>query len=335
MKTGRYLLSLQSLRAIFMLLIVLSHYPFSQGSFDFGGDCGVAFFFILSGFVMTYATACRDGEPEKYGEYLKRKARRLYPANSLFLLMALVLSARELDGSSVVKFVLDLLLLQSWVPSNDYNYSFNGVAWFLSTLAFIYLLAPMIISRILKWNRRRLVALLAGLLLAVVVYGWWVRATPTTYWFYVFPPFRVVDFILGTLTCRLFLELKDSEVKPLVKNVLWFLSVLLFACAVVVYYRLGIEKLNLGPLFYLPCALLIFTAAMVPLRVLEWQPLVWLGNLTFYIYIGQKVVIRVFVFACDHLGLAYSNIPAVVACLALLVAVSWVVRKMMKARSAS
>ena len=45
--------TLQSLRFIFIMLVVLSHYIGS--SFDFGGECGVSFFFMLSGFVLSLA----------------------------------------------------------------------------------------------------------------------------------------------------------------------------------------------------------------------------------------------------------------------------------------
>ena len=46
--------ALQSLRFVFVMMIFMSH--FSYGGlmpFDAGGDCGVAFFFLLSGFVLT------------------------------------------------------------------------------------------------------------------------------------------------------------------------------------------------------------------------------------------------------------------------------------------
>ena len=46
--------TLQALRFIFVLMIFMSHFTY-RGicAFDAGGDCGVSFFFILSGFVLS------------------------------------------------------------------------------------------------------------------------------------------------------------------------------------------------------------------------------------------------------------------------------------------
>lgn len=42
--------TLQSLRFIFMMLIILSHFCYKNiHALDAGGDCGVVFFFLLSG----------------------------------------------------------------------------------------------------------------------------------------------------------------------------------------------------------------------------------------------------------------------------------------------
>ncbi|WP_374211133.1 acyltransferase family protein [Hoylesella buccalis] len=47
--------TLQGARFLFVLLIFLSHCssPYITSPFDFGGECGVSFFFILSGFVLS------------------------------------------------------------------------------------------------------------------------------------------------------------------------------------------------------------------------------------------------------------------------------------------
>ena len=47
------IVSLQSWRFIFALMIFLHHFPVNgKGLFEAGGSCGVSFFLILSGFAM-------------------------------------------------------------------------------------------------------------------------------------------------------------------------------------------------------------------------------------------------------------------------------------------
>lgn len=53
--SSHHILSLQSMRFIFCTLIFIYHFFESTGKFHFyyGGDAGVTFFFILSGFVLS------------------------------------------------------------------------------------------------------------------------------------------------------------------------------------------------------------------------------------------------------------------------------------------
>lgn len=76
--------TLHSLRFVFIMLIVVSHLVGSK--FDFGGECGVSFFFILSGFVLSYAY----GEKVKTGQFrtwslLRRQLLKFYPLHLLML----------------------------------------------------------------------------------------------------------------------------------------------------------------------------------------------------------------------------------------------------------
>ena len=64
--------TLQSLRFIFIMMIFMSHFAYRGiGPFDAGGDCGVAFFFMLSGFVVSlgYGRQIREGSFQ-YGRFL-------------------------------------------------------------------------------------------------------------------------------------------------------------------------------------------------------------------------------------------------------------------------
>ena len=61
--------TLQSLRFIFMMMIFMSHFAYRDiGAFDAGGDCGVSFFFLLSGFVCSLGYSTMDVSVEALQE---------------------------------------------------------------------------------------------------------------------------------------------------------------------------------------------------------------------------------------------------------------------------
>ncbi|MFL5251667.1 MAG: acyltransferase family protein [Rhodopila sp.] len=55
----------------------LGHIPFGN-AFGFG-HAGVDFFFVLSGFIISYAHAADIGRPERSGRYAWRRITRIYP----------------------------------------------------------------------------------------------------------------------------------------------------------------------------------------------------------------------------------------------------------------
>lgn len=85
------IVSLQSWRFIFALMIFLHHFPVNgKGLFEAGGSCGVSFFLILSGFAM----AAGYGEKAlsssfSFGNYMKKRGARIYPLHFLCLLVTI------------------------------------------------------------------------------------------------------------------------------------------------------------------------------------------------------------------------------------------------------
>ena len=77
--------SLQSLRYIFCLLVFLTHY--SNGNiqpFTAGGNMGVAFFFILSGFVLSLAYGKKvESEDFSTWKFYLRFLKKVYPLHLL------------------------------------------------------------------------------------------------------------------------------------------------------------------------------------------------------------------------------------------------------------
>ena len=103
------------------------------------GGAAVSFFFVLSGFILTYVYKDRLGYKNLFGFYFKRWAR-IWPLHFVCLIIAIYATNIPLDNWP--KFWTNLTLLHSWVPSTAWVFSFNGVSWSISTEMFFYLMFP-------------------------------------------------------------------------------------------------------------------------------------------------------------------------------------------------
>ena len=104
----------QSLRFVFIMLIVFSH--IIGKSFDYGGECGVSFFFMLSGFVLSlgYGDSVRVGQFSTRRFFL-RQLSKFYPLHLLMLVVFVVLDARLGIIYNWQHLLPSVLLLQSWI----------------------------------------------------------------------------------------------------------------------------------------------------------------------------------------------------------------------------
>lgn len=290
---------LQSLRGIFALIIFLSHFQVDgHAIFSTGGNIGVAFFFILSGFVLTLAALRRVNAQQPkigWGDFMHKRLRKLIPIHLLCFVAAVLFYRPSLWLASV-----DLLLLQSWVPDYGVVFSLNDVEWYLSSLLLAYALFPFII-RLLQHNARAFAAV------AIMVIGAWVTALPAIdastdmalYWLYVFPPARLMDFMLGMLMCL------GISVLPPPTRLSGFSATILEAAPFALIFA-GLYTLSTAPggwgysvWWWLPCCGIIAVAALMPAspglitRLLKLRPLVWFGNISFEFYMIHHLVIEV------------------------------------------
>lgn len=183
------------------------------------GYVGVSFFFVLSGFILTYAYQGRFTRLRRnpvLGFYRSRLAR-IYPVYVLAFAWSLFLTPPSMYGgigSWLGLALANLLLVQSFIPSLAAAFSFDGVAWSLSDEATFYLIFP-VVARLVEWARPRLTtswllfgAATAWLALVGVLVplhtGWqsWV--------IYVFPITRLSDFLAGVVAAIAFAEHPES-----------------------------------------------------------------------------------------------------------------------------
>jgi peptidoglycan/LPS O-acetylase OafA/YrhL len=167
------------------------------------GRIGVSFFFILSGFVLTWS----GGAALTRTTFYRRRIARIGPNHVVTWAVALAVFG-VIGGAPGA--LLSLPLLQAWNPQWDVHFGGNPVSWSLSCEAFFYVTFPFLVGPLtrLGLNHRRaallgvigavmLVPVVASSLLPGWVAGWVVYVLPLT---------RLLEFVLGILLAMEFAE---------------------------------------------------------------------------------------------------------------------------------
>lgn len=172
------------------------------------GASTASMFFILSGFILTYAYAVPGGGlrvPAR--EFLRRRLVRLYPAALLCHLVALPLVwhsygpvERWLRAAATAGGV------QAFWPA--FANSFDSPAWSLSYLALGYLLLPTVLRRTAEWTPRRLAGAMAVLWTAMLApaAAYAIAQPAGEFWraaLFTFPLARLPEFLFGVMLARL------------------------------------------------------------------------------------------------------------------------------------
>lgn len=275
------------------------------------GYAGVAFFFVLSGFVLTWAA--RPGEGA--GGFYRRRVARIYPTYVVATIVALAVTPATVHAAAAT-----FGLVQSWfavVPAGARTITFpvNPPSWSLSCEAAFYLVFPL-----LMWARRRLdperyaVALAAAALLCLegavlaLRIGSIKQGPDIAY----FTPFiRFGEFALGSALC----VAMQAGWRPRIP--LPVATVITVAAAVVIRHH-GVpiprSDLILEPFF----ALLIAAAAAADLDdrpgLLRSRPLVYAGEISYAFYIIQYPLL------VEALRLGHTPVRSSLIALALTVA---------------
>ncbi|MER5873498.1 acyltransferase [Streptomyces sp. NPDC002044] len=221
--------SLTGLRFIAALLVFLFHTTwqtrFVGGS---GGDAlgevfanagfyGVTFFFVLSGFVLTWSARTDDTAPRVW----RRRLAKIFPNHLVTFALAGVLMLIAADPFTTKGTLANLFLVQAWFPDLTVPNTMNAVSWSLSVELFFYLSFPFLLRLLNRVPVARLWPLAATLgaftVIAPVVGQYAVTGTPLPFiddgtlsfeqiWFvYFFPPVRALEFLLGMVAARLVL----------------------------------------------------------------------------------------------------------------------------------
>ena len=289
------IIQLQILRFIFIMLIVCSHLSIlGFPHFEAGGDSGVAFFFILSGYltVRHYGKALEQGD-FRHKEYLLKHIRKIYPLFFLSWLMAVLLKHNVQDFLYALP---SLLLIQSWIPLHAVYFGGNAVAWFLSVLLAAWLFLPLLYLIV----RSRLGILV--LLLLYSLYCYYISEDDINAWLYIFAPVRLVDFMLGMWLCK-FVGKKVINTKE--SCCLFLIGILCMVAAIWFYNDIESHVRN-AAIFWPSILMIIPTVSSLPPmldKVMRQRYFVILGNYTLEIFLFHVIVFQMIAIIIRRNGL--------------------------------
>ena len=330
--------TLQSLRFFFIILVVLSHYIGS--SFDFGGECGVSFFFMLSGFVLSLAYSERITKGLfSTTPFVVKQWIKIYPLHILTFIVMFALDIRLEKYCDITAVIANILLLQSWVPADSFYFVANRPSWFLCDILFFYVVFSSLNKYILRSDNRKLLAIS---LVVILLYICLMAVLPTYLVnpiLYANPLTRLLDFIVGIILYKLYVSdngiaLRDKlNGKSFLTVSLMELSVILLVVITAILYPHLPQRVRTVSIFWLAIPLFIFFFAMtdkhsgVISKFLQVKTMLWLGNISFCIYIIHVPVLRIFNSISVHTGIADSTLVHFILFTTILILFSHITNK--------
>ncbi|WP_341483397.1 acyltransferase [Micromonospora cathayae] len=290
-----------------------------------GGWIGVGFFFVLSGFVLTWSARPTDTTRA----FWRRRFFKIYPNHLVTFVAALLLLVFATGATVDPQHALyNLLLIQSWFPELEIRGSFNGPSWSLSCEALFYLSFPWLLRLIDRIRPERLWAWAIGVAAAVVAIAAVAQARPdgpllpvvflddTEFWLvYQFPATRMLDFVFGILLARIVMT---GRRVPVGLGGATALAVGGYVLTTLTPPAFGVVAVMIVPL-----GLVIAAAARADVAGrpswLSSRVMVWLGEVSFAFYMWHSLVVN---YGHQWLGYPRSSTPVALAEIALLFAVT-------------
>lgn len=259
---------------------------------------GVTFFFIVSAFLLMRKHPFDTISPREYRNFVFGHAARLYPLNwlalALMILLALTFHSTTVDWCNAA---LTALLLHSWSPQHDMHYGINPVAWFSCVLMFCYVVYPLLayVTRRWRWYHLGIAIILMTSIPAAILPG---LDIPGREAIYVNPLAHVIDFTMGIMVFRIYTLLKPrfQAVGFARATLIDVALLLLFGLVILIRNKTTWVKPWEDVIIWLvPQGAILLAMALLNGqegffgRILKWQPLQWLGSISFEVYMLQFV----------------------------------------------
>lgn len=326
--------SLDGLRAISISLVVVGHWAELRYHSDVAGafaNVGVRIFFIISGYLIT-TLLLKEYERRstiRLGEFYVRRAYRILPAAIVFMLPVFVIFWQDLRWYHMLAAAL-------YVANFDFSHPwFLGHLWSLSVEEQFYFLWPSVLK---KWHRHRI-----GILIGVIAFapfyrimchliGLHGRADET---FPAVADVLAVGCLLAVVEQKMKIpiirqaegrlsradsatEMAQPRVPLSVIQSRWVLLMILPVAVVPIYmgqlhfHVTALLLFVLWPLMHVSIAGVLLHVVRRPYRLLNLAPVVWLGKISYSLYLWQQVFVfgthpRPWYYALFAVGMATAS----------------------------
>jgi peptidoglycan/LPS O-acetylase OafA/YrhL len=289
------------------MMVFFSHYPIPGATGTLlhitqAGYAGVTFFFVLSGFVITYnylESFARNATLKITGDYLIARFARIYPLY-LFLIVFVWLPM----PSGAVNIWPYVFAIQTWSPSVWVAYGLVGPSWSIGVEIFLYLAFPLLVPLVSRLgildSRRRLcgavIVVSAALFCAAAYFAAsgrnglsWEDASSGHRWLYRTPATRLGDFLLGMFGAVYCMRMADKSPGTIRR---WGIATVLAALVSVLFMAMkaNIYSAYSWDIAYAIPAAVLFVGMTINdrtliCRTLGLAPMVLLGEASYALYL--------------------------------------------------
>lgn len=312
--------SLQAMRWIAIFMIFLSHVSFLLDTkyaaiyekYISGGNFGVSFFFLLSGFLLAYKYyGCITSVDFKYSyNFTVSRIKKFYPLHIITVMFFIPNYFISYFANPIIEVPLllsNIFLIKSYIPWDLAYFSYNAPSWFLSTLLLLYFITPCLLKYIHMYIDKYNQKILKVVLLAVTIYIIGVIILTLNkvdnqyikWYIYISPFFRIIDFSIGILAGIFIVYTKklikdNKNINIFVFSILEILSILIFLIAY--KNRFSVDKFFRFGIYWIPFLLIIvivfaFERGIIS-KIISNKGMIFLASISFEFFLIHNVVLH-------------------------------------------
>lgn len=269
-------------------------------------------FFELSGFTLYYLYAQNKMETlDTIKIFYKKRFANIYPLYIVIYILYLIVYNQLTLKENIILAPIELTLTQTFFGSL-FTISHNDGTWFISCIAFCYLLFPYFSKLFSQIKSKNLI------FIALMMYGLDSIAPFVAHMFklnnvYSNPFFRLMEFLLGLMIAHYFMNTSKKECK---QGILFFSIVALISGISLMSY-LGIGNYSYYGFWTIPFfTIIIFYMGTLKnktfIKILGSKLIQYLSKISYAFFLAQFFVWDILRFAQKYLEILKTNSMAIV-----------------------